>query len=99
MGPFAPPRETIRSKFAPDSLLEGEGFEPPVPRRDKHFRDRPGTRLRQAGPVGRTDFDDRQGQVYRAPSQAGPGNDINAGSLGFQKAPMRGPASLVAIRL
>ena len=42
------------------------------------------------------DFDDRQGQVYRAPSQAGPGNDINAGSSGFQKAPTRGPASLVA---
>ena len=31
--------------------------------------------------------------------QAGPGNDINAGSPGFQKAPTRGPASLVAIRL
>src|SRR5262249_242504 len=26
------------------------------------------------------DFDDRQCQVYRAPSQAGPGNDIHAGS-------------------
>src|SRR6201987_4752596 len=35
------------------------------------------------------DFDDRQGQVYRAPSQAGPGNDFNAGSPGFQKAPTR----------
>jgi hypothetical protein len=32
------------------------------------------------------------------PSQAGPGNDINAGSPGFQKAPTRSPASLVAIR-
>ena len=42
-----------------------------------------------------TDFY-RQGQVYRAPSQAGPGNDINAGSPGFQKAPTRGPTSLVA---
>ena len=29
-------------------------------------------------------------------SQAGPGNDINAGSLGLQKAPTRGPASLVS---
>src|SRR5207253_9094868 len=37
------------------------------------------------------------GPSYRAPSQAGPGNDINAGSPGFQKAPTRGPASLVAI--
>ena len=26
-------------------------------------------------------------QVYRAPSQAGPGNDINAGPPGSQKAP------------
>jgi hypothetical protein len=26
----------------------------------------------QTGPVSGTDFDDRQGQVYRAPSQAGP---------------------------
>ena len=87
------PRET-------DSPLEGEGFEPSVPRRGQHFfetasepgDDKP---ARQPQP----DFDDRQGQVYRAPSQADPGNDINAGSLGFQKAPMRGPASLVAIRL
>ncbi len=55
-------------------------------------------RRRQTGPVPGTGFDDRQGQVYRAPSQAGPGNDINVGSPGFQKAPTRGPASLVAIR-
>jgi hypothetical protein len=44
-------------------------------------------------------FDDRQAPVYRAPSQAGPGNDINAWSPGFHKAPTRGPASLVAIPL
>ena len=50
----------------------------------------------QTGAAARTGFDDRQAQVYRAPSQAGPGNDINAGSPGFQKAPTRGPASLVA---
>src|SRR5260370_1383996 len=37
-----------------------------------------------------------KGRFYRAPSQAGPGNDINAGSPGFQKAPTRGPSSLVA---
>ena len=35
-------------------------------------------------------LNDRQGQVYHAPSQAGSGNDINAGSPGFQKAPTRG---------
>jgi hypothetical protein len=46
----------------------------------------------------KADFDERQGRDYCAPSQAGPGNDINAGSPGFQKAPTRGPASLVAIR-
>jgi hypothetical protein len=39
-----------------------------------------------------------RGEVYSPLSQAGPGNDINAGSPGFQKAPKRGPASLVAIR-
>src|SRR5260370_34617088 len=50
----------------------------------------------QTGAPARTGFDDRQAQVYRAPSQAGPGNDIHAGSPGFQKAPTRGPASLVA---
>src|ERR1700731_3437036 len=32
------------------------------------------------------------------PSQAGPGNDINAGSPGSQKAPTRSPASPGAIR-
>jgi hypothetical protein len=48
--------------------------------------------------VASSGFDDREGQVYPAPSQAGPGNDIHAGSPGLQKAPTRGPASLVAIR-
>ena len=38
-----------------------------------------------------------RGEVYRASSQAGPGNDINAGSPGSQKAPTWSPASLVAI--
>jgi hypothetical protein len=37
-----------------------------------------------------------RGAVYRAPSQAGPGNDINVGSSGSQKAPTWSPASLVA---
>jgi hypothetical protein len=36
------------------------------------------------------DFDDRRRPVYRALSQAGPGNDINAGSPGSQKAPTWG---------
>jgi hypothetical protein len=44
-------------------------------------------------------FDDRQGQVYRAPSQPFVGNDIKAGSPGFEKAPTRSLASLVANRL
>ena len=39
-------------------------------------------------------FDDRQRQVYRAPSQAGTGNDIHPASPSLQKAPTRGPASL-----
>jgi hypothetical protein len=72
---------------------------PRSPYRVQHFSRPSRTRRRQTGSAARTGFDDRQAQVYRAPSQAGPGNDINAGSPGFQKAPTRGPASLVAIRL
>jgi hypothetical protein len=33
---------------------------------------------------------DDKGRFYRAPSRAGPGNDINAGSAGFQEARHRG---------
>ena len=36
-------------------------------------------------------------EVYRALSQAGPGNDINVGSSGSQKAPTWSPASLVTV--
>jgi hypothetical protein len=46
-------------EFAPDSLLEGEGFEPSVRRRGQHFFETapdPGTRRRQTGPVARTGF-------------------------------------------
>ena len=43
-------------------------------------------------------FDDQQGDGLRRASQAGPGNDINAGSPGSQKAPTRSPASPGAIR-
>jgi hypothetical protein len=39
-----------------------------------------------------------RGEVYSAVNQAGPGNDINVGSSGSQKAPTWSPASLVAIR-
>jgi hypothetical protein len=39
-----------------------------------------------------------RGEVYSALNQAGPGNDINVGSSGSQKAPTWSPASLVAIR-
>ena len=60
------------------------------PRKGQHFfkiAAEPGETTRPGKPE--PDFDDRQGQVYRAPSQAGPGNDINAGSPGFQNAPTR----------
>ena len=44
-------------------------------------------------------FDDQQGDGLRcAQPGAGPGNDINAGSPGSQKAPTRSPASPGAIR-
>ena len=35
-----------------------------------------------------------RGEVYRASSQAGPGNDINTGSPGFQKAPAHGSGAV-----
>jgi hypothetical protein len=75
--------------------IKGSFLGPPV--RDSIFSRPPRNRAttNRLGSQSRI-FDDRQGQVYRAPSQAGPGNDINAGSPGFQKAPTRGPASLVA---
>jgi len=44
---------------------------------------RPGTHNRH--------FDDRYRQVYRAPSQAGSGNDIHTGSPGLRKAPTWAP--------
>jgi hypothetical protein len=47
--------------------------------------------------VPEPDFDDLPGEVYHASGQAGPGNDINAGSLGAQKAPTWSPASLVTV--
>ena len=55
------------------------------------FRDRPGRGDAKPARQPEPGFDDRQAQVYRAPSQAGPGNDINAWSPGYHKAPTRGP--------
>src|ERR1700720_857671 len=43
-------------------------------------------------------FGDQQGDGLRCASQAAPGNDINAGSPGSQKAPTRSAASPGAIR-
>src|SRR6516164_6587441 len=84
-------------RFAIDAPLEGDGFEPSVPPvGDAIFWDPPEPGDDKLARLPEPDSDDRQGRVYRAPSQAGPGNDINAGSPGFQKAPTRGPASLVA---
>src|SRR5262249_50314769 len=57
-----------------DCLLEGAGFELPVPEFSRAFF----TPLRSVEPQGAREpqpgFDDRQRQVYRAPSQAGPGS-------------------------
>jgi hypothetical protein len=54
----------------------------------------PGAWTCQSPRESEPDFDDRQRQGYRPASQAGPGNDIHAGSPSLQKAPTRGPASL-----
>src|SRR6516162_406970 len=86
-------------RFAIDSPLEGDGFEPSVPPvGDAIFWDPPEPGDDKLARLPEPDSDDRQGRVYRAPSEAGPGNDINAGSPGFQKALTRDPASLVAGR-
>ena len=82
-----------------DSLLEGAGFEPSVPRRGQHFSRSPRN-------PARTNWPDSQNRILTMDKgrfivrRAGlaPGNDINAGSPGFLKAPTWGPASLVAIR-
>ena len=50
--------------FALDSLLEGDGFEPSVPRRGQHFFEttaEPATE--KPARLPEPDFDDRQGQV------------------------------------
>jgi hypothetical protein len=77
--------------FSSDAIRRRErGSNPRSPGRGyQHFRDRP-----NAATINRPASQNRiltieQGQVYRVLGQAGPGNDINAGSPGFQKAPTR----------
>jgi hypothetical protein len=64
----------------PRSLVDDSIFS--RPRRNPRLRNRPGCQNR----ILRID----KGRFYRAPSRAGPGNDINAGSAGFQEARHRG---------
>jgi hypothetical protein len=54
----------------------------------EHFPYRPEPGAANRPGTYNRDFDDRYRQVYRAPSQAGSGNDIYTGSPGLPKAPM-----------
>jgi hypothetical protein len=54
----------------------------------EHFPYRPEPGAANRPGTYNRDFDDRYRQVYRAPSQAGSGNDIYIGSPGLRKAPM-----------
>jgi hypothetical protein len=54
----------------------------------EHFPYRPEPGAANRPGTYNRDFDDRYRQVYRAPSQAGSGNDIYTGSPGLRKAPM-----------
>jgi hypothetical protein len=84
------PTNLSTDTVAADSLLEGTGFEHSVPpRRTAFFETAPEPGDDKSARWPELDFDDRRRPVYRALSQAGPGNDINAGSPGFQKAPTR----------
>ena len=68
-------------------------------RREQHFTRPPGNPATTNRPDGQNwilTID--EGRFTVRLSQAGPGNDINAGSPGSQKAPTWGPASLVVIR-
>ena len=86
--------ERLEPPISPDSLVEEDEFELSVPDFEGTFFIRPGAWTCQPPRESEPDFDDRQRQGYRPPSQAGPGNDIHAGSPSLQKAPTRGPASL-----
>jgi len=81
-------------EFARDSPLEEDEFELSVPDFEGTFFIGAGAWTCQSPRESEPDFDDRQRQGYRPASQAGPGNDIHAGSPSLQKAPTRGPASL-----
>src|SRR6516164_9719798 len=89
-------RRNCHPRRPPHSIspLEEDEFELSVPDFERTFFIRPGAWTCQLPRESEPDFDDRQRQGYRPPSQAGPGNDIHAGSPGLQKAPTRGPASL-----
>src|ERR1700730_17720084 len=74
-------------RFARDSPLEGDGFELPVPGfRSSIFYTAPELGAAK-GPGATAGFEDRQREVYRAPSQAGPGNDIHAGFSACGRSP------------
>src|ERR1700730_2140357 len=63
-------------RFAPDSPLEGDGFELPVPGfRSSIFYTSPELGAAK-GPGATAGLEARQREVYRAPSQAGPGNGL-----------------------
>ena len=57
----------------------------------EHFAYRPEPSSTNRPGTHNRDFDDRDRQVYRAPSQAGSGNDIRTGSPGLRKAPTWAP--------
>jgi hypothetical protein len=68
--------ELAEIRFAADSPLEGDGFELPVPGfRSSIFYTSPELGAAK-GPGATAGFEDRQREVYRAPSQAGPGNGL-----------------------
>jgi hypothetical protein len=81
---------TARAVFVQDFLLNWKGrVSPALP---SFLATVSGPAQRTQGPVISDLSLDRilticRGEVYRASSQAGPGNDINAGSAGSQKAP------------
>jgi hypothetical protein len=81
---------TARDVFAQDFLLKLEGPRKPGPSLFPGYG--LGSCPANPGPVTSDLLLDRilticRVEVYRASSQAGPGNDINAGSAGSQKAP------------
>ena len=76
--PIAVPTQRY-GKFA-DSPLEEDEFGLSVPDFEGTFSIRPGAWTCRPPRESEPNFDDRQRQGYRPPSQADPGNDIHAGS-------------------